>query len=181
MSTRLLAARASAKGRNRSSLCDEASSLNGMVSRTHQRVAAISAIFCGHLALGNSFRQTQMKTDETLVYLWATMLRATSKKSRFPGDTGPRGASPTGVSHALAPAFWAMALYGAPSTSPMFCLDVVLQARFVEPFFLHFRLASLGYCSGGALLALLQPVVRYTLELFRSSLGWFLRRCWPGR
>ena len=37
-------------------------------------------------------------------------------------------------------------------------------------FSLHSRLASLGCCSGGALLALLRPVVPFTLALLRSAL-----------
>jgi hypothetical protein len=49
---------------------------------------------------------------------------------------------------------WAMVLYGAPSTLPIF-FPAVLQTGVFEYFFLHSRLTSLGRCSGDALLALL--------------------------
>ena len=58
------------------------------------------------------------------------MLRAASKKSRFPGDTGARGASPTGVFSRTGALLsnldqCVLALYGAPST-----LSVSLQLSF---------------------------------------------------
>ena len=56
-----------------------------------------------------------------------------------------------------------MALYGARSTLPMFS-SAVLQTGDVESFS-YFRLAALGYRFDGALLALLRPVVPYTLAL----------------
>ena len=92
--------------------------------------------------------------------------------SRFSSGTASRDAPPIGVSSALVLSFaafsiggvWAIALDVAPSIPLMICPAILLQPGFVESSS-HFRLASHGCCSDGALVALLRLVVPYTLAL----------------
>ena len=91
---------------------------------------------------------------------------------RLPGDNGFRDAPLIDVSSVLALSFaalsfggvWAIMLYGTPSKLPMFT-PAVLQTGVVEsPTPLQASLPS-GFCSGSAVLALVRPVVPYTLAL----------------
>ena len=169
------------KRRIRPSLCVAASSLARIHSRRRQLVASTSSIIwrtscslLGKIIFSKNIYQVKKNIFVHLCPLPSAASRSPGSH-RFPSNNGSRDASTIGDFSALALFFAALSIAGVWAVMPY---DTPSKTCRYIPQLLFFRLGSVvesptplqaslsfGFCSDRAVLALVRPVVPYTLAL----------------